>query len=76
MGVDVTRFIKEKMLMFSKLPIKWFAYDFFYTSCFSTEEIQEIYDQYSVIKCHLYLNFIDTDSCSFSYICLWNWFFD
>ena len=69
MEVDVTRFIKGKMLMFSKLSIKSFAYDFIDTFCFSTGEIQEIYNQYSIIKCHLYLNLTDTDSCSF-FLCL------
>ena len=56
MAVDVTRFIKGKMLIFSKLSIKSFAYDFTDTFCFSTEEIKEIYNQCSIIKCHLYLN--------------------
>ena len=46
MEVDVTRFIKRKMLMFSKLSIKSFAYDFVDIFCFSAEEIQEIFNQY------------------------------
>ena len=51
MKVDVTRFIKGRMLLFSKLPIKSFAYGFIDTFHLSTEEIQEIYNQYSIIKC-------------------------
>ena len=73
MEVDVTRFIKGKMLIFSKLSLKSFSYDFADTICFSNKEIQEIYNQYSINKCHIYLNFTDTDSCSFWF---WNWLFD
>ena len=65
MEVDVTRFIKGKMLIFWKCSIKTFAYDFIDKFCFLNEEIQEIYNQYSIIKCHLYLNLTDTNSCSF-----------
>ena len=66
MGVDVTtRFIKGKMLMFWKLSLKSIAYDFIDKFRFQTEKIQEIYNQYSIIKCRLYLNLIDTDSCLF-----------
>ena len=31
--------------------------------CFPTEEVIRIYDQYYIIKCHLYLNLTSTDSC-------------
>ena len=64
--VDVTiRFIKGKMLMFSKLFLKSFAYDFLETFSFPTEERRKIYYRNSIIKCHIYLNVTDTDSCSF-----------
>ena len=64
--VDVTiRFIKGKMLMFSKLSLKNFAYDFLETFSFPTEEIRKIYNRNSIIKCHIYLDLTDTDSCSF-----------
>ena len=58
------------MLMFSKLSLKSLAYDFIETFCFPTEEIKEIFNQHSIIKCHLYLNLTNTDSCSFfMFIC-------
>ena len=58
------------MLMFSKVPLKSLAYDFIETLCFPTEEIRENFNQHSIIKCHLYLNLTDTDSCSFfMFIC-------
>ena len=64
--VDVTiRFITGKMLMFSKLSLKNFAYDFLETFSFPTEEIRKIYNRNSNIKCHIYLDLTDTDSCSF-----------
>ena len=53
------------MLMFSKLSLKIFAYDFIETFCFPTEEIIKIFNRHSIRKCHLYLNLADTSSCSF-----------
>ena len=56
--------------MFSKVPLNSFGYDFIDKFCFPTEEIQEIYNQSSIIKCHLYLNLTDTGSCSiFMFVC-------
>ena len=70
--VDITsRFIKGKMLMFVKVSINSFVYDLTDVFCFPTEEVGRIYDLYSIIKCHLFLNLTDTDSCStiFNFIC-------
>ena len=69
MQVGVTRFIKGCLLkMFSKFSIKNFAYDFIDTFCFQTEEIHEIYNQYSIIKCYLYLKLTNTDNISFLFM--------
>ena len=60
MQVDVTtRLIKGKMLMFSKLSLKSFTYHFIDTFCFPTEEIQEIYDQYSTFNIFMFVCEID-----------------
>ena len=64
-AIDVTsRFIKGKMLMFSKFLLKSFVYDLIDVFCFPTEKVKMIYDQYYIAKCHLCLNLPDTDSCS------------
>ena len=52
------------MLMFAKILLKSFIYDLIDVFCFPTEEVRKIYDQYDIIKCHMYLNLSDTDSCS------------
>ena len=70
--IDVaSRFIKGKMLMFAKVSIKSYMYDLIDVFCFPTEKVKRIYDLYSIIKCHLYLNLTDTNSCSifFNFIC-------
>ena len=66
-----TRFLNGKMLMFSKVSIKSFAYDLIDVFMFLNQEIQEIYWQYQVNKCYLYQNLTDTDSTSmfFVFIC-------
>ena len=72
MNIDVaSRFIKGKMLMFTKVLIRSFVYDLIDVFCFPTKEVRRIYDLYSIIKCHLYLNLTDTNSCSifFNFIC-------
>ena len=38
-----TRFIKEKMLMFTKTSIRSFVYDLIDCFCFPNEEVQELY---------------------------------
>ena len=63
--VDVTwRFIKWKMLMFAKISFKSFLYKLVNFFLFMTEEVRKIYDQHDIIKCHMYLNLTNTDSCS------------
>ena len=64
--IDVsTRFIKGKMLMLSKLSLNSFVYDFIDTFCFLTPKVSKTYAKNNIIKCCLYLNMVDTDSCSF-----------
>ena len=59
-----SRFISGKMLMFGKILLKSFVYDMTDVFCSLTEEVRMIYDKYDVIKCYMYLNLTDTDSCS------------
>ena len=50
-NIDVTsRFIKGKMLMFAKLPIKSLVYDMIDVFCFPNDKIQQIYDYYQIEK--------------------------
>ena len=46
-------------------------YDLIDVFCFPDQTVKEIYCQNSIIKCHLYLNLTDTNSCSifFHFIC-------
>ena len=70
--INVTsRFTKEKILIFSKVLLKSFVYDLIDVFSFPTEEVKMIYDQYSVIKCHLYLDLTNISSRSivFNLIC-------
>ena len=66
-----TRFIKGKMLMFAKTSIQSFNYDVIDVFMFPTIEIQNIYNNYDILKCYLYQNLTDTDSTSllFLFIC-------
>ena len=50
-----------KMLMFWKLSLNSFAYNFNEIFSFPIEKIREIYDRHSIIKCHVYSNLTDTD---------------
>ena len=50
--VDITsRFFKEKMLMFTKILLKFFVCDLIDVFCLPTEEVRKIYDQYDIVKC-------------------------
>ena len=53
------------------MSLKSFVYDMIDVFCFPTEEVKMICNKYDVIKCHLYLNMTDTDSCLFffNFIC-------
>ena len=62
-----TRFIKGKMLMFSKVSLKSFVYDIIDIFCFPDEDVKEIYDKNKIIKCFVYLILTDTDSCSLQF---------
>ena len=72
MTIDVSsRFIKGKMLMFTKLSLKSFVYDMIDAFCFPGKTIREIYNRYQIQKCFLYQNLTDTHSISlfFNFIC-------
>ena len=62
-----TRFMKGKMLMFSKLSLKSFVYDIIDIYCFPDEEVKEIYERKKKIKTFVYLILTDTDSCSLQF---------
>ena len=63
--IDITsRFINREMLILSKVSLKSFVYDLIDILCFPTEKVKMIYNQYYVIKFHLYLNPTNTYSCS------------
>ena len=53
------------------MSLKFFVYDLIDNFCFPAEEVRSIYEQHNIIKCHIYLNLTDTDSCSmvFNFIC-------
>ena len=53
-----------KMLMFSKLSIKSFAYDLIDVFMFLNEETKQIYKKYKINRWYLYQNVTDTDSTS------------
>ena len=57
--------------MFAKILFKSFLYKLVNFFLFMTEEVRKIYDQHDIIKCHMYLNLTNTDSCScyFNFVC-------
>ena len=63
-----TRFIKGKMLMFSKISLKAYVYDMIDVFCFPNEDVRAIYAKNHIIKCLLYLILTDTDSCSIKFL--------
>ena len=48
-----TRFLRGKMLVFSKVSIKSFVYDLIEVFMFPNQEIREIFQKYQVEKCYL-----------------------
>ena len=62
-----TRFMKGKMLMFSKISLKSFVYDVIDIFCFPDEVISDIYKKNDIIKVFIYLILTDTDSCSLQF---------
>ena len=65
-----TRFMKGKMLMFSKTSIRSFVYDLIDIFCFPGEEVKEIYAKNDLLKCFLYLILTDTGSCAIQFLFL------
>ena len=65
-----TRFIKGKMLMFSKMSIKSFVYDLIDIFSYPDKEVKEIYAKHNILKCFIYLILTDTDSCSIQFLFL------
>ena len=59
-----TRFMKGKMLMFSKISLKSFVYDVIDIFCFPDSIIADIYNKNDILKVFIYLILTDTDSCS------------
>ena len=62
------RFANGKMLMFSKISLKSFVYDMVDVSCFPDDYVKKIYKENNILKCFLYQDLIETDSCSFFFI--------
>ena len=62
-----TRFMKGKMLMFSKISLKSFVYDVIDIFCFPNTVISDIYKENGIIKVFVYLILTDTDSCSLQF---------
>ena len=66
-----TRFLNEKMLMFSKTSIQCSLYDLVGDIVFPDDVVKEIYTKDEIQKCILFQNLTDTDSTSlfFIFIC-------
>ena len=62
-----TRFMKGKMLMFSKILLKSFVYYIIDIFCFPDIEVREIYNRYQIIKAFIYLILTNTDSSSLQF---------
>ena len=62
-----TRLMKGKKLMFVKKPLQSFVYNVIDVFCFPTQQAINIYQQNQIIKCLLFLNLTDVDSCSLSF---------
>ena len=65
-----TRFIKGKILMFSKISLRAFVYDIIDIFSFPDKETEEKFAQKEIIKCYIYLILTDTDSCSIQFLFL------
>ena len=62
-----TRFMKGKILMFSKFSLKSFVYDIIDIFCFPDQIISDIYKKNDILKVFVYLILTDTDSCSLQF---------
>ena len=67
-----TRFMKGKMLMFTKTSLQNFIYYLIDVFCFPDETVQKIYEKYIIENCFLYQNLTDTDSTSLFFIFICN----
>ena len=65
-----TRFLNEKMLMFSKTSIQSFVYDLVDVFMFPDEDVKKIYENNEIEKCFLFQNLTDADSTLvFFFVC-------
>ena len=64
------RFIKGKMLMFSKTSVRSFVCDLIDCFSFPDEEVSEFYAKHEILKCFIYLILTGTDSCSIQFLFL------
>ena len=62
-----TRFMKGKMLMFSKISLKSFVDDVIDIFCFPDTVVSDIYKKNDILKVFVYLILTDTDSCSLQF---------
>ena len=69
-----TRFMKGKMLMFSKTSLCSFVYDIIDVLYFPHEDkrFKNIYEKYNIQKCFVYQNLTNTDSTSLFFIFICN----
>ena len=63
-----TRFSTGKMLMFAKLLLKSFIYDFCEAFMFPSKKTHEIYDKFAIDFVSIYQILTDTDSTSLQFI--------
>ena len=72
--VDLTtRYLNEKMHMFSRVSIKSFVYDLTDVFMFPKEEIKKIYTEFKVDRCYRYQNLTEPNSTSI-FFCFYLWF--
>ena len=65
-----SRFLNEKMLMFSKTSIESFVYDLFDVFMFPDEDVKKIYENNEIEKCFSFQNLTDADSTLvFFFVC-------
>ena len=63
-----TRFMSGKLLMFAKLSLRSFIYDFIETFCFPQKEIVNLYRKYLIEKVEIFHILTDTDSTALKFI--------
>ena len=60
--------MKGKMLMFAEVSLISFVYNIIDILSFPTVEALDVCKQNKIIKCLIFLNLTDNDSCSISFI--------